>query len=354
MRSAIALAGSAAQSRLQPFPGDWDLFERIHIRAASREAAAAVLVDLLLVTVAAGFPERDLQLVDLKLGVYPDEVDPADGGRPGAPISWRIGDLDARAIAARARDGAEVVIDLGTAAQRPGFVKLEWIHADPERGVVVTVSKVMDVTWEAPDGAVQALDGLVDPLYQEVYLDLDAGDRADVQDLADDVAGLPDYVRRMEDEIRKHGHQPEGFGKVAKRLYNVFRATGRRDDAAYLETLFRDGAARLYQAAAQLYAVAQGSRTRRLERHALERELERIARAVGDHYESDDGPELARRIGSLLTRPPADLAAEATAISEAIERYVGVRFRARLLAHADIAAYLASLGVAANAEGGPP
>ena len=41
--TALALAGSAAQGRVHRFPADCDFFERIHIRAETREAACEIL-----------------------------------------------------------------------------------------------------------------------------------------------------------------------------------------------------------------------------------------------------------------------------------------------------------------------
>jgi len=37
--TALSLSGSAAQSKIQRFPGDCDFFERVHIKADAREAA---------------------------------------------------------------------------------------------------------------------------------------------------------------------------------------------------------------------------------------------------------------------------------------------------------------------------
>ena len=42
VQTALALSGSAAQSRIQRYPGDADFFERIHITAATREAACRI------------------------------------------------------------------------------------------------------------------------------------------------------------------------------------------------------------------------------------------------------------------------------------------------------------------------
>ena len=41
--TALAISGSAAQGKVQSFPGDCDYFERIHITAPTREAACAIL-----------------------------------------------------------------------------------------------------------------------------------------------------------------------------------------------------------------------------------------------------------------------------------------------------------------------
>src|SRR5689334_14587792 len=43
VRTALSLSGSAAQGRVQAYPGDCDFFERIHIAAADRDEACAIL-----------------------------------------------------------------------------------------------------------------------------------------------------------------------------------------------------------------------------------------------------------------------------------------------------------------------
>ena len=45
--TALSLSGSAAQSKIQRFPGDCDFFERIHIKADTREAACQILADII-------------------------------------------------------------------------------------------------------------------------------------------------------------------------------------------------------------------------------------------------------------------------------------------------------------------
>jgi hypothetical protein len=47
VETALALSGSAAQSKFQTFPGDADYFERVNILAGSREEACTILADVL-------------------------------------------------------------------------------------------------------------------------------------------------------------------------------------------------------------------------------------------------------------------------------------------------------------------
>ena len=75
VRSAMALAGSAAQSKFQLFPGDCDFFERVHITAPTREDAIEVLALTMVEVVARTFTNTHLQFQEMKLGLYPGEDD---------------------------------------------------------------------------------------------------------------------------------------------------------------------------------------------------------------------------------------------------------------------------------------
>ena len=46
VETAISLSGSAAQSRVQLFPGDADFFERVNIKAPTQDEACQILADL--------------------------------------------------------------------------------------------------------------------------------------------------------------------------------------------------------------------------------------------------------------------------------------------------------------------
>jgi hypothetical protein len=74
-----------------------------------------------------------------------------------------------------------------------------------------------------------------------------------VKHVSDDA--LDDYVHALEKEVHKIRHPEPNFGKAAKRLYNIFRLTGRYTDAAYLRELFDEPATMLYQIGALIRTV---------------------------------------------------------------------------------------------------
>jgi hypothetical protein len=132
-------------------------------------------------------------------------------------------------------------------ARQPGWCKLDWVVADPERSQLANASNMLDVTWEAPDATITPLDGYLDPYFQEVYLDAES--IPIFSKLAKHVSGdaLDDYVTQLEHEVSKYLTKDVNYGKVAKRMYNIFRLTGRYEDAAYLRDLFDEPTTMLYQ-----------------------------------------------------------------------------------------------------------
>jgi hypothetical protein len=129
----------------------------------------------------------------------------------------------------------------------PGWCKLDWVIADPNRHTLANASNMLDVTWEAPDGEITPLDGYLDPYFQEVYLD--ATSVPIFAKLAKHVSAdaLDNYVAALQHEIKKYLTKDINYGKVAKRLYNIFRLTGRYPEAAFLRELFDEPATMLYQ-----------------------------------------------------------------------------------------------------------
>ncbi len=300
--TAIALAGSSAQSRAQLFPGDCDLFERINIHAETREEAVDKLTDLILENVQAVMQHENFQLTEVKLGAYPETLErQGEAFKAGTPISWLHEDLVVRQIEARRPDGDVLGISLTAAASQPGFTKLDWVVADAQTGQVLNTSKMLDITWEAPDGHIEPLDGAIDPYYQEVYLREE--NLGTVRRLIDHLSpdSLREYLGDLEAEVERYTFGPKpNYGKVAKRLYNIFRVLGRYEEALYLRELFDEPAARLYQVAAVLDAIGRDlSDGRAMDAEVLHTQVVGMEAAVQLTIGGEDRENMLALLGQL-------------------------------------------------------
>jgi hypothetical protein len=245
---ALALSGSAAQSKIQTHPGDADFFQRLNIKAGSRDEACAILAGLMRDKAIGWESGPTYQFIEAKWSSFPfDCVHDGQPQRKGSPMSWKLDEIKAGAMSVEV-DGATTTLSWDEVATEPGWCKLDWVVVDAEHQRLTNASNVIDVTWEAPDGAIVPLDGYLDAYFQEVYLD--AGQLPTFTKVVQHVSGnaLDDYIDQLEGEVRKYldaGHA--NYGKAAKRMYNVFRLTGRHFDAAYLRELFDEPTTMLYQ-----------------------------------------------------------------------------------------------------------
>lgn len=261
VETALALSGSAAQSKIQTYPGDCDYFERVNIIAPTREEACQILARIMREKGLNYRSGPNYQLMELKFGSYPQDV--IRGGKTrskGSPISWEPDDLAAGQIEGTDSQGNPVVITWDSVAQDSGWCKLDWVIADGKRGQLANASNMLDVTWEAPDGTITPLDGYLDAYFQEVYLD--AGDAPIFNKLVKQVSTdvMDDYVAQLEKEVKKYVNPDHpNYGKAAKRMYNIFRLNGKYEEAAYLRELFDEPAALLYQVNALVRTVQEAS-----------------------------------------------------------------------------------------------
>jgi hypothetical protein len=245
---ALALSGSAAQSKIQTHPGDADFFQRLNIKADTRQEACAILATLMKEKAIAFESGPTYQFIEAKWSSYPfDCVKDGEPQKKGGPISWKLDEIKAGHLVVEV-DGAPTTLDWHEVAAEPGWCKLDWVVADPDQKRLTNASNVIDVTWESPTGDIVPLDGYLDAYFQEVYLD--AGQLPTFTKVVQHVSGnaLDDYIDQLEGEVRKYlgvGHA--NYGKAAKRMYNVFRLTGRHIDAAYLRELFDEPTTMLYQ-----------------------------------------------------------------------------------------------------------
>lgn len=248
VETALALSGSAAQSKIQLYPGDADYFERVNILATTREEACQILAEIIRHKALKTSAGPTFQLMEVRFGSYPTDV--VIEGRThsaGSSISWSVEQVQTGLIDGSTPGGETYQISWDEAALDPGWCKLDWVVADPVRETLVNASNMLDVTWEDPDGTIIPLDGFLDPYFQEIYLD---GESIPIfSKLSQHVSGdaLDDYVKSLEKEVNKYITRDINYGKAAKRMYNIFRLTGRYSEAGIIRELFDEPTSMLYQ-----------------------------------------------------------------------------------------------------------
>ena len=299
VQTALALSGSSAQSKINAYPADADFFERVHITADTKEEAGRILGEIIREKALSTMSGPTHRLTEVKLGTWDADVT-KDGKkeRAGSPITWSPREVESGVMNVVAADGSPRTIKWEDAAQNPGWCKLDWVVADPKRGQLANASNVLDPTWLTPDGTIVPLDGFLDPYFQEVYIDTDARPLFDrlVKDLSTDA--VDEYVTQLEHEVWKYSVKDPNWGKVARRLYNIFRLSSHYAEAAYIRELFDEPTTALYQLAALIRtldeAAEEGSP---FDREVLVQQTDQlIMSAIG----AMEGPQEAEVVASLL------------------------------------------------------
>ena len=299
--SALALSGSAAQSKIQSFPGDCDYFQRLNIMAPTREQASALLAELMRDKVLGTLRGDTYQFMEAKLGSFPwDCTLRGVQQKKGSPISWTADDVAAGELRPVLADGTEAILRWDEVALDPGWCKLDWVVTDPERRQLSNASNVIDVTWEAPDGEIVSLDGYLDAFFQEVYLDAEAVPVfAKVAKFVSDDA-LDEYVERLEQEVRKYLTHHLNYGKAAKRMYNVFRLSGRHLDAAFVRELFDEPATILYQVWSLIVTLENATEPgSAIPIEAVQSQADELVISVTTALEGDEEVEIVKALLSL-------------------------------------------------------
>ncbi|HUF06669.1 MAG TPA: hypothetical protein VMP86_04685 [Candidatus Binatia bacterium] len=350
VETALALSGSAAQSKIQTHPGDADYFERINIHAPSREAACRILAEVMRDKALATRRGDGYRLIEVKFGSAPfDIVVDGETRRAGSALSWRPEQVETGSIAGIRADGSAVEISWQEASSNPGWCKLDWVVADPVHGTLANASNMLDVTWEQPDGAIIPLDGHLDGYFQEVYLEAESipiFSKVVRQASAD---ALDSYVEQLEREVAKYLTKDLNYGKAAKRMYNVFRLTGRYVDAAYLRELFDGPAAMLYQVWSLLRTIDDAfSASEPTTLGDAEANADALIATVTEALEGPEETEIVGLLLELRTRlGEADqsqgLTADLDAIRARVINLVNSFFHDRLVGVPSIASYIAEV-----------
>ena len=347
VETALALSGSSAQSKIQSYPGDCDYFERVNIIAPTREEACDILGSIMLDKALNTLQGPNYQLIEVKFGEHPADV-VIDGRevRAGSPISWHPEDLKKRKIDGFSKEGAAVEVKWDEVKYKPGWCKLDWVVADPVRKQLSNASNMLDVTWESPDGEITPLDGFLDPYFQEVYLEVSSVPI--FSKLAQHVSSdaLDDYVTALEREVYKYLNKDLNYGKVAKRMYNIFRLTGKYEEAAFLRELFDEPATILYQIWSLIRTIddayVPGSS---ITNEQMVASTDNLILEVIRALEGDEEAEIVKHLLNLrtaLAQPEArdQLTAEAEAARSMVINIVNNFFYERLTAMPTIKEYI--------------
>jgi hypothetical protein len=352
VETALALSGSSAQSKIQTYPGDCDYFERVNIKAESKQQACEILSRIIREKALSALKGPTYQLLEVKFGNYPYDVLRGDTlVKAGTPVSWTPSEIQKGQIEAKSTEGAPEVIRWQDVASDPGWCKLDWVIADPVRSQLSNASNMLDVTWEAPDGTITPLDGYLDPYFQEVYLEADS--IPIFSKLAKHVSAdaLDEYVRQLEHEVNKYLTKNVNYGKVAKRLYNIFRLTGRYEDAAFLRDLFDEPTTMLYQVWALIRTIDDAfNPDTEITMDQLLAQADELIMAVIKVLEGDQEAEIVRlllRLRDALSRQGTDqaLSASAEAARAEVINLVNNFFYDKLTAVPTIKAYMDDLQV---------
>lgn len=353
VETALALSGSAAQSKIQTFPGDADFFERVNIKAATREESCRVLAEILRAKALAAWRGPDYMLIEVKFGSYPfDFVQGEHSYKAGTPIAWVPEEIEAGKKLGARTNGEPVEIGWKDVQEEPGWCKLDWVVADPVRKQLVNASNMLDVTWEAQDGSITPLDGYLDPYFQEVYLEADS--IPVFTKLAKHVDGdaLDHYVQQLEGEVRKYvSKAPHNYGKAAKRMYNIFRLTGRYQEATFLRELFDEPTTVLYQVWSLIRTIDDCFKPGSvISLDVLLNQTDKLIMDVIRALEGEQEEEIVRlllRLRDILSREQggAELSAQAEAARAEVINLVNNFFYEKLSGVPEIQEYMDGLAV---------
>ncbi len=359
VEGALAMSGSSTQSKIQAFPGDGDFFQRLNIVADTRLEACQILAKVLRDNAVERASGPTYQFIEAKWSLWPfDCAKDGEQHKKGGPISWRPEEVFAGEMFVE-RDGEQVRLGWDELCEDPGWCKLDWVTVDSDTGGLANASNVIDPTWESPEGEIVALDGYIDAYFQEVYLDQE--ELPTFAKVVANVSGdaLDDYVEQLEGEVRKYLGHPN-YGKVAKRMYNVFRYSGRHVEAAYVRELFDEPTVILYQVWSLLWtlenAAVVGST---LPEDNVRAQADELVLTV---VQALEGVQEEQVVGALLRlrtalesnrqdHDPELVERELDAAKAQLENVINTFFHDRLVALPAIKDYIDTLGVEPGSGG---
>ena len=136
VETALALSGSAAQSKIQSYPGDCDYFERVNIKAPTRDEACRILAGLMrdkALSTAKG-PTYQLDRGQVRLVSQRPGAGRAARSRPDRRSAGRPAEIQAGQIDGFAPDGTPVTVTWDGGGRQPRLVQARLGHrrSDPQ------------------------------------------------------------------------------------------------------------------------------------------------------------------------------------------------------------------------------
>ena len=298
VETALALSGSAAQSKIQSFPGDCDFFERVNLKTATRAEASQLMSEVIREKILSTARGKTFRFMEAKFGSYPfsgkrDGIEFKKGGS----VSWNLDEVEKGKLWVEDETGKAQALTWSEVANDPGWTKLDWVVAHPPKRNLANASNNLDVTWESPDGEIVPLDGQLDPYFQEVYLDAESIPL--FSKLAKHVAAdaLDGYLAQLEKEVKKYTGDHPNYGKAAKRMYNVFRLSGRYAEAVYLRELFDEPATLLYQIASTFRTVDEASQDgSEMDQSIIFEQLDQLIQKVLQTLPAEEKTDMVQRL----------------------------------------------------------
>ena len=358
IESAISIAGSSAQGKVQLFPGDCDFFERVNIKADTLDAARQTWREVFRETALRSFSEPDIVLTEADFGFYTKPVIERGVRRAvGHPITWMPEDVLNGYITVKDETGAHLTITWGEAQSGAGYSFLAWVVADQDACQLALVSNMIDVTWESPSGEIIALDGAIDSFFQEIYLEPEAEPIFTKIIKHADPNAMKSYLDMMRSQVHHYAHVKPNYGKVSKRLYNLFRLTDQLEAAAYIRELFDEPGARLYQVPSLLEAAdAALIASNNVDRDTV---IHQIDRVIGAVVETTESPARTQMVMELIRLRDVVLGRKLEGVNwgevlQVVQKrcteIVNEYFRARLFGFPHIKTFVESLKVRRDNE----
>ncbi|MGB2911442.1 MAG: hypothetical protein WBB55_12740 [Anaerolineales bacterium] len=117
---------------------------------------------------------------------------------------------------------------------------------------------------------------------------------------------MDDYVNQLENEVKKYVIKDPNYGKAAKRMYNIFRLTGKYPEAAYIRELFDEPTTILYQVGALIRTVDESFQPgSKIDIDTITSQMDELILAVVGATEGEKESEIVRlllRLKGFLTQ----------------------------------------------------